>query len=74
MTAGMPVQDEKDAKSASSGLRINVVVLSLAFILLLAILVVAAILMIGVIGLILDVAFRRLEKLRTVRWGFRLES
>ena len=40
----MPVQDEKGAKSASSGLRINVVVLSLAFILLLAILVVAAIL------------------------------
>jgi NitT/TauT family transport system permease protein len=37
-------------------------------------LVVAAILMIGVIGLILDVAFRRLEKLRSVRWGFRLES
>jgi NitT/TauT family transport system permease protein len=36
-------------------------------------LVVAAILMIGVIGLILDVAFRRLEKLRSVRWGFRLE-
>lgn len=37
-------------------------------------LVVAAILMIGLIGLILDVAFRRLEKLRSVRWGFRLES
>lgn len=37
-------------------------------------LVVAAILMIGAIGLILDVAFRRLEKLRSVRWGFRLES
>lgn len=34
-------------------------------------LVVAAMLMIGVIGLILDVAFRRLEKLKTVRWGFR---
>lgn len=37
-------------------------------------LVVAAILMIGLIGLILDVAFRRLEKLRSVQWGFRLES
>ena len=37
-------------------------------------LVVAAILMIGLIGLILDAAFRRLEKLRSVRWGFRLES
>ena len=37
-------------------------------------LVVAAILMIGVIGLILDVAFRRLEKLRSVRWGFRLDA
>jgi PAS domain S-box-containing protein len=40
----MPVHDEKGAVSVSSGLRINVVVLSLAFILLLAILVVAAIL------------------------------
>lgn len=37
-------------------------------------LVVAAILMIGVIGLVLDLAFRRLEKLRSVRWGFRFES
>jgi NitT/TauT family transport system permease protein len=37
-------------------------------------LVVAAILIIGLIGLILDVAFRRLEKLRSVRWGFRFES
>jgi NitT/TauT family transport system permease protein len=37
-------------------------------------LVVAAILMIGVIGLALDLAFRRLEKLRSVRWGFRFES
>jgi NitT/TauT family transport system permease protein len=34
-------------------------------------LVVAAMLMIGVIGLILDFAFRRLEKMRSVRWGFR---
>jgi len=34
-------------------------------------LVVAAMLIIGVIGLLLDVAFRRLEKLKTVRWGFR---
>jgi NitT/TauT family transport system permease protein len=37
-------------------------------------LVVAAILLIGVIGLVLDVGFRRLEKLRSVRWGFRVES
>jgi NitT/TauT family transport system permease protein len=37
-------------------------------------LVVAAILLIGVIGLMLDMIFRRLEKLRSVRWGFRLES
>jgi NitT/TauT family transport system permease protein len=37
-------------------------------------LVVAAILLIGLIGLILDLAFRRLEKLRSVRWGFRHES
>jgi NitT/TauT family transport system permease protein len=34
-------------------------------------LVVAAMLMIGVIGLLLDVAFRRVERLKTVRWGFR---
>jgi NitT/TauT family transport system permease protein len=37
-------------------------------------LVVAAILLIGAIGLILDVAFRRLERLRSVQWGFRHES
>jgi NitT/TauT family transport system permease protein len=37
-------------------------------------LVVAAMIMIGVIGLALDSAFRRLEKLRPVRWGFRVES
>ena len=37
-------------------------------------LVVAAILMIGVIGLVMDLAFRSLEKLRSVRWGFRFES
>ncbi|MBB6145033.1 NitT/TauT family transport system permease protein [Silvibacterium bohemicum] len=37
-------------------------------------LVVAAMLMIGVIGLILDLGFRRLEKMRSVRWGFRYES
>jgi NitT/TauT family transport system permease protein len=37
-------------------------------------LVIAAILLIGVIGLILDFAFRRLEKIRSVRWGFRNES
>ena len=37
-------------------------------------LVVAAMVMIGAIGLVLDVAFRRLEKIRSVRWGFRDES
>ncbi len=37
-------------------------------------LVVAAMLLIGVIGLVLDIGFRRLEKLRSVRWGFRDES
>ncbi len=37
-------------------------------------LVVAAILLIGVIGLVLDAGFRRLEKLKSVRWGFRSES
>lgn len=37
-------------------------------------LVVAAMLMIGLIGLGLDMAFRRLEKIRSVRWGFRNES
>jgi NitT/TauT family transport system permease protein len=36
-------------------------------------LVVAAMLMIGLIGLALDTAFRRLEKIRWVRWGFRDE-
>ncbi len=36
-------------------------------------LVMAAILLIGVIGLILDFGFRRLEKIRSVRWGFRNE-
>ncbi len=34
-------------------------------------LVVAAMLLIGVIGLVLDLVFRRLETLRSVRWGFR---
>jgi NitT/TauT family transport system permease protein len=34
-------------------------------------LVVAAMLMIGLIGLILDTAFRRIEKIESVRWGFR---
>jgi NitT/TauT family transport system permease protein len=33
-------------------------------------LVVAAMLTIGVIGLVLDIGFRRLEKIRSVRWGF----
>ncbi len=34
-------------------------------------LVVAAMLLIGVIGLVLDSAFRSLERIRAVRWGFR---
>jgi NitT/TauT family transport system permease protein len=34
-------------------------------------LVVAAMLLIGLIGLALDTGFRRLEKIRSVRWGFR---
>jgi NitT/TauT family transport system permease protein len=34
-------------------------------------LVVAAMLLIGVIGLVLDISFRRLEKIKSVRWGFR---
>jgi NitT/TauT family transport system permease protein len=34
-------------------------------------LVVAAMLLIGLIGLALDIGFRRLEKIRSVRWGFR---
>jgi NitT/TauT family transport system permease protein len=37
-------------------------------------LVVAAMLMIGTIGLALDLMFRRLEKMKSVRWGFRLEA
>ena len=37
-------------------------------------LVVAAMILIGVIGLALDIAIRRLEVLRSVRWGFRSES
>lgn len=37
-------------------------------------LVVAAMLIIGLIGLALDIAFRGLEKMRSVRWGFRHES
>jgi len=37
-------------------------------------LVVAAMLVIGIIGLTLDVGFRQLEKIRSVRWGFRDES
>jgi NitT/TauT family transport system permease protein len=36
-------------------------------------LVVGAMLMIGLIGLALDTAFRRLEKIRSVQWGFRDE-
>jgi NitT/TauT family transport system permease protein len=34
-------------------------------------LVVAAMLLIGAIGLALDIAFRRLERIKSVRWGFR---
>jgi NitT/TauT family transport system permease protein len=34
-------------------------------------LVVAAMLLIGLIGLALDMGFRQLEKIRSVRWGFR---
>jgi NitT/TauT family transport system permease protein len=37
-------------------------------------LVVAAMILIGVIGLALDFGFRRLEKMKSVRWGFRNES
>jgi len=37
-------------------------------------LVVGAMLLIGVIGLILDVLFRRLETIKAVRWGIRNES
>jgi len=37
-------------------------------------LVVAAMLMIGVIGLILDFGIRRLETIKSVRWGFRSEG
>ena len=37
-------------------------------------LVVAAMLLIGVIGLVLDCLFRGLERIKSVRWGFRHES
>jgi NitT/TauT family transport system permease protein len=37
-------------------------------------LVVAAMLMIGVIGLALDLGFRRLETIKSIRWGFGNES
>jgi len=37
-------------------------------------LVVAAMLLIGVIGLILDILFRRIRNFKSVRWGFRDES
>jgi NitT/TauT family transport system permease protein len=37
-------------------------------------LVVAAMILIGLIGLGLDFGFRRLEKIKSVRWGFRNES
>jgi NitT/TauT family transport system permease protein len=35
--------------------------------------VVAGILVIGLIGLALDIAMRRIERLRSVRWGYRVE-
>ena len=34
-------------------------------------LVVAAMLLIGLIGLMLDIGFRRAERMKAVRWGFR---
>jgi NitT/TauT family transport system permease protein len=34
-------------------------------------LVVAAMVLIGIIGLVLDIGMRRLQKIRSVRWGFR---
>lgn len=37
-------------------------------------LVVAAMLLIGVIGLLFDLCFRQLERMKSVRWGFRNES
>ena len=37
-------------------------------------LVIAAMIMIGVIGLALDIIFRRLEQIKSIRWGFRLEA
>src|SRR6266851_4149096 len=37
-------------------------------------LVIAAMILIGLIGLGLDMGFRRLEKVKSVRWGFRNES
>jgi NitT/TauT family transport system permease protein len=37
-------------------------------------LVVAAMIMIGLIGLALDLVFRRIERLKPVRWGFRQEA
>ena len=37
-------------------------------------LVVAAMLLIGLIGLILDLLFRQIEHIPSVRWGFRHEA
>jgi NitT/TauT family transport system permease protein len=37
-------------------------------------LVIAAMLLIGLIGLVLDFGFRRLERIKSVRWGFRNAS
>jgi NitT/TauT family transport system permease protein len=36
-------------------------------------LVVAAMVIIGIIGLVLDISFRRLERIKSIRWGFRNE-
>ena len=37
-------------------------------------LVVAGMLMVGLVGLVLDLLFRQLERLRSVRWGFRRDA
>lgn len=37
-------------------------------------LVVAAMILIGFIGLVLDIGFRRIERLKSIRWGFRIDA
>jgi NitT/TauT family transport system permease protein len=37
-------------------------------------LVIAAMLLIGAIGLVLDTGVRRMERFRSIRWGFQNES